>query len=115
MGKPSWLATGREVAGKVLEHDEDSGAAILARALFTRHHTPETMLGIYKLVEEMAEALDHVQHFCICDRDVKGFDYSEEHKYMGKPGSGKRWRTPCDVAEPALAAYHAGPKKGGGG
>lgn len=94
MGKPSWLATGREVAGKVLEHDEDSGAAILARALFIRHHDPETMLGIYKLVEEMAEAVEEL---------------------LGHPKS-----SVCALAVTArvrktLAAYHAGPKKGGGG
>lgn len=58
---------------------------------------------LISLLERYREALEHCRDFCLCHRNTTGFDYSEVHPNMGKPGVGKRWLTPTDVAEPVLS------------
>ena len=50
-------------------------------------------------VPAMSTAQDH----CLCTRNTYGFDYSEIHPHLGKPGPGKRWLTPNDVINDGLA------------
>jgi hypothetical protein len=50
----------------------------------------------------LRDACEHTHKFCLCDRNTKGFDYGESHRYMGKPKVGARWLTPDDVCSAAL-------------
>lgn len=63
----------------------------------------------YKTVDNLLEqvkclegALIRCEKHCLCDRNTKGFDYGETHLALGKPGMGKRWLTPGNVASEAL-------------
>lgn len=63
----------------------------------------ETLEDIeYALREVENEALERQAEHCLCTRNTRGFDYGETHKKLGKPGIGKRWLTPSDIAKDAL-------------
>jgi len=46
--------------------------------------------------------LVHTEEFCLCERNIEGFDYGQEHPKMGKARIGARWLIPSDVARTAL-------------
>lgn len=49
-------------------------------------------------IEKLNELLQQCKDHCACERfNTKGFDYSETHRKLGKPDSGKRWLTPTDI------------------
>lgn len=54
-------------------------------------------------IEQLREAVTYTSDFCLCNRNVDGFDYGDMHRHMGKPKPGSRWLTPCDFADRALA------------
>ena len=55
-------------------------------------------------VAQLEGALGDVKKRCLCFRATYGFDYSEVHTKLGKPGAGKRWLTPSDLADHALSS-----------
>lgn len=59
-------------------------------------------VALAKALKIMSEALEDIEKHCLCERfETKGFDYGELHLRLGKPGVGKRWITPSDVAHQA--------------
>lgn len=44
----------------------------------------------------LKDLVEHVNSFCLCERNTYGFDYSEKHPNIGKPRGGARWKTPRD-------------------
>lgn len=54
-------------------------------------------------VANLRDAVKHTEDFCLCSRNIIGFDYGEIHPLKGKPKAGARWLTPRDVAIAALA------------
>lgn len=51
---------------------------------------------LLKESKKLKNAIDHINSFCLCERNTYGFDYSEKHPHMGKPKGGARWKTPRD-------------------
>jgi len=50
-----------------------------------------------KVIERMEIKTKDASDHCLCHRNIKGFDYSEEHPNLGKPAIGARWLTPRDI------------------
>lgn len=61
-----------------------------------------------KSCDKLVEALENVEKACLCTRQTYGFDYSDNHEYIGKAGGGKRWNTPDVIAKQALAKHRKG-------
>lgn len=59
-------------------------------------------------VNELVEAMETAHRHCVCHRNMKGFDYGEEHPRLGKPQTGSRWLTPRDILMLTLDK-HRGP------
>lgn len=50
-------------------------------------------------LEEAEKTIKQMRDHCLCHRNIKGFDYGEDHKNLGKPVPGARWLTPKNIAE----------------
>lgn len=60
---------------------------------------PVTALKLIAALERSTGALELISNRCLCERGMQpGFDYGEVHPKIGKPGIGKRWLTPSDIA-----------------
>lgn len=87
------------------------------RAALARAEKAESMAECYKKAwvervdqvialraehERLRMSLGEVKRHCLCTRNVKGFDYGEAHRILGKPRMGARWLVPADLVDQAL-------------
>ena len=74
---------------------EASGATIAPQTVETAlPSAPAPTVADIDVLKQAKEALEYVGKACLCTRNTPGFEYSQNHKRLGKAGAGQRWVEP---------------------
>lgn len=95
-----YQATAADVSGGLAPYYVD---AFLAGAKHQKELSAAREKLLMSVIEEMRVDLETISKHCICKRNTFGFDYHEDHLYLGKPKSGSRWLTPFDIIKSTLS------------
>lgn len=93
-------------AGYILYHTlmPETISHLLAGAKHQKELSDAREKLLLDVIGELKIDLETISEHCICKRNTFGFDYHEDHLYLGKPKSGSRWLTPFDIIKSTLSS-----------